>query len=174
MKRSALIVLFCFFYFFCFSQTSIKLSVFEGNRVEFNFDSFKDIENGKTLGNAPNGFTRVQVNYKQDVDFSSLGWTLTVRANTSSLFPDYGTSTLDLSTINLYTYLDGIYQSTITLTNTNQVIATKNISYPPIVALPQSHSNEITIIYDCGTSNEMFGLLTDIFTTDLIFNVQSQ
>lgn len=137
-------------------------------------DSFNEIKNGKTLGTAPNGYTRFKVNYKQDTDFSSVGWVLTVRANTSSLFPDYGLEMLDLSSINLYTYLDGVYQSTITLSNTNQIIATKNISYPPLVALPESHSNEITIVYDCGTSGELWGLLDDNFTTDLIFNVQSQ
>jgi len=151
------------------------LSVYEGSSVEFIFeDSYKEISEGKTLGTPPNGFTRFKINYKQDVDFSSLGWTLTVRANTSSLFPDYGTTSLDLSSINLYTYLDGIYQSTISLSNTNQIIATNDISYPPLVALPISHSNEITIIYDCGTSGELYGLITDIFRTDLIFNVQSQ
>lgn len=177
VKRPTLILFFCFFYLNCISQTSINLSVSEGNSVEFFLKSYKDIADGKTLGTPPNGFTRIKIDYKQDADFSSTGWILTVRANTSGLFPDYSTTIVDLSSINLYVYLDGIYQTTISLSNVNQVIASKNISYPPLVALPESHSNEITIVYDCGTSEEFMGVVIDdeeYFRTDLIFNVQSQ
>lgn len=174
MKRSVLIIVFFKIYFSCFSQTNINLTVFEGSRVEFNFDSYNDIVNGRTLGTPPNGFTRIQIKYKQDVDFSSNGWVLTVRSNDANLYPDFGSDALDLSSINLYTYLDGIYQSTITLSSANQVIATKNISYPPVAALPESHINEITIVYDCGKSGELFGFDDEEFRTDLIFNVQSQ
>jgi hypothetical protein len=167
--RSALRILFLIPFFFVFkfglTQESAKIYGIKGTRIIFNFESIKDIQNGKTLGTGPSGFTEFDIYFLHP----TIGtWELYVKALTSTLDPDYGAATVSLSAIKLYTYLDGVYYNTITLSDAEQLIATATNDYTA------GGSHTITIVYECATGGELFGLNTDIFRTDLNFDLRSQ
>lgn len=163
--RILFLVPFFFVFHYCFSQNSAKIDGIKGTRVIFYFESIKDIQNGKTLGSGPSGFTEFDIYYKNPIIGT---WELYVKALSSNLDPDYGATTLSLSVLKLYTYLDGVYYNTITLTDADQLIATATNDYTA------GGSHTITIVYECATGGELFGLNTDIFRTDLNFTLRSQ
>jgi hypothetical protein len=137
----------------------------KGTRVVFNFESFKDIKNGKTLGTPPSGFTEVQIYYKHE---SINGWVLKVRSNEAALNPDYGAASLPLSIIEMHTYLDGVFYNTTTLSNADQIISNAMGDYTG------GGTHTVTIVYDCAKMGELMGMETDVFTTDLVITLQSQ
>jgi len=165
VKKTILLFLVSFFYLLCFSQNSARVSMIKGTRIVFNFETFKDIKEGKTLGTPPSGFTEIKVYYKHS---EIQGWILSVRSNESALNPSYGSTSLPLDIIEMRTYLDGVPYNTVLLSDVDQVICRATGDYT------MGGTHVITIVYDCAKNGELMGMETDVFTTDLVITLQSQ
>lgn len=142
----------------CYSQG--KLSIKKGSSVQFIFESFRDIENGKTLGSGTIGYTTIEVSYQQLVNPSS--WVLDIRANSASFLPDYGATSIDLNEMTMDVYLDNVFTGNYILTTLDQTIATATGDYSAEV------KHTITITYHFAEPNGLIGFNSDFFSNDLI------
>jgi hypothetical protein len=148
------------------AQNTAILSILRNPTVEFIFKSFTDISSGKTLGNGSIGHTKFQV-YIEHTD-NPTTWYLDVMSNSASLIADFGTPDLDLNEITMDVYLDGVLQvNNQILTQIDQTI----VSLTEDCTAGVTH--EVTITYHCAESGDLMGRYSDIFYTDLIFNLHN-
>jgi hypothetical protein len=145
-----------------YSQTA-RVTVTRGSRVQFVFESYNDIANGKTLGSGSTGYTTINVYYRNPA--ASATWYLNIRSNYAAFQPDYGTTTLPLSYMTMEVYLDGGYINDYTLTSTDQEIATATGDYTAGV------NHAVTVTYHFAESGELMGVNSDNFSTDLIITL---
>ena len=166
VKKTCLIFILLLSFSFCFSQNSARVSVVRGARLIFNFESMDNIQNGRTLGSAPTGFTELELYYKHA---TINGWNLYVEATTANLEGDYNAVNINLSAINLHVYIDGVFSTTVSLGDVSPIlIGQRNGDYTA------GGTHTVTISYDCGLAGELIGLETNTFRTDMNFTLQSQ
>lgn len=166
MKKTCLFIFVQLFFLFSFSQNSASIHEVRGSRAIFYLESMNAIQNGVTLGSAPTGFTEFEVYYKHA---TINGWELYVEPTTPNLEGDFGGINVNLSTLVLHVYIDGIFSSTVTLGDSAPIlIGFRNGDYTA------GGTHTITITYDCGLSGEFMGLETNIFRTYMNFTLQSQ
>lgn len=142
-----------------------QLDIIRGGSVEFIFESYNDISSGKTLGTGATGFT----NLRAYINHSTVPtiWSLDVRANSATLVADYGGPDLALNEIVMDVYLDGVLNGSYTLTNLDQTI----VSVSEDCSAGVTHT--ITITYKCAVPGGLMGRNSDVFWTDLIFNLHN-
>lgn len=148
------------------AQDIALLSILRNPSVDFIFKSYSDVSSGKTLGNGALGFTKFSVYVEHSVNPTT--WYLDVMANTATLIADFGTTDLDLSEITMDVYLDGAPQATnVILTALDQTLITVSEDCTAGV------THEVTITFHCAEPGGLMGRNSDIFNTDLIFNLHN-
>lgn len=145
-----------------YSQTA-RVTITRGSSVQFIFESYHDIANGKTLGSGSTGYTTIDVYYRNST--SPATWYLNIRSNNTNFQPDFGTTTLPLNYMTMDVYLDGGITGNYTLTSLDQQIATATGNYSAGV------NHAVTITYHFAESGGLIGVNSDNFSTDLIITL---
>ncbi len=164
------------------SAQSAGFFIETGQVVPFVFNSFSKLENGITYTD----WTRIRVQAQDaNLDFDTLGWTLSFRALTPIIQGDDPLNTLPLNTIRISTAdnspVPPQFNPTpgfIDLTAGYQALATTIPAFHiPNTTAPGPEQTILDISYECGGNNSgcpgavncnrLFGQTPDLYTVDI-------
>jgi len=145
-----------------FAQSqSLRIKVTSGNNLEFNFNSYAKLKNGIQYDD----FTTIKVSYSdvdENGDYTSTGWRLSVNALSDDLIPDFGTRHLSLDIIEMK-FVHDFDVKQFPLSRAESIVDDVH----------QNPTNDYTykVSYSCGINGEMMNVISDNFSTDIMFTV---
>ncbi len=149
------------------NNTTSRITMYAGGSLEFTFNSLKKYNDGFSY----TSWTNLRIYFIDTTDDgtgTTKEWKLTCRANSTTIYGDYGNN-LDLSNIELEAtngsgFAGATYPGKITLSDVDKNLITNG---------PQG-TGTIYISYDVGTTTSLLGEPPDNYVVDIIFTLQPE